>query len=66
MGDVVLSPFYFVFRPAYTYLCIISHQCNASDSNFKEKLGIQDILILQTSSNLINSLLPATLVCNKC
>ena len=51
MGDVVLSPFYFVFGPAYTYLCIISHHRNASDSNFKENLVIQDILIYQKSSN---------------
>ena len=40
-------PFSFVYGPAFTYLCIISHQRNASNSNFKENLGIQDILIHQ-------------------
>ena len=50
--------FSFVYNgPAFTYLCIISHHCNASESNFKENLGIQNILIHQKSSNLANSLL---------
>ena len=49
----------FVLSAAFTYLCIISHQCNASESNFKENLGVQDILIQQNASNLVNSLLPA-------
>ena len=58
MGDEVLSPpFSFVYCPAFTYLCIISHHCNASESNFKENLGIQNILIHQKSSNLANSLI---------
>ena len=59
MGDGVLfTPpplFSFVYGPAFTYLCTISHHCNASESNFKENLGIQDILIYQKSSNLVNS-----------
>ena len=38
------------------YLCIISHHCNASESNFKENLGIQNILIHQ---KIVNSLLLA-------
>ena len=46
MGDEVLYPLpFFVYGPAFTYLCILSHQCNASNSNFKDNLGIQDILI---------------------
>ena len=58
MGDQVLyppPPFSFVYGPGFTYLFIISHPCNASESNFKENLGIQDILIHQKSSNLVNS-----------
>ena len=27
----------FFYGPAFTYLCIISHHCNASESNFKKK-----------------------------
>ena len=59
MGDEVLPPplFSFIYGPAFTYLCIISHHCDASESNFKENLGMQDILIHQKSSNLVNSLL---------
>ena len=37
MGDELLYRsllFYFVNGPASTYLCIISHQCYASESNF--------------------------------
>ena len=52
-------PFYFVFSPVFTYLCIISHQCNAYENNFKENLGFHDILIHQEASNLVNSYLPA-------
>ena len=65
MGDEVLSPppLSFVYGPAFTYLCIISLHCHASESNFKENLGIQDILIHQKSSNLVN--LPLC-ICNKC
>ena len=59
MGKVLPPPFSFVYGPAFTYLCIISHHCNAPESNFKENLGIQDILIHQKSSNLVNSLLLA-------
>ena len=33
-------PFSFVYGQAFLYLCIFSHQCNASESNFKENLGI--------------------------
>ena len=58
MGDEVLTPpFSFVFGPAFTYLYIISHYCNASESNFKVNLGIQDSLIHQKASNLVNSFL---------
>ena len=32
-------PFSFVYGPAFTYLCIISHQCNASENNSKEIPG---------------------------
>ena len=43
MGDEVLYPsFSFVYGPAFTYLCFFSHRCNASESNFKENLGVQD------------------------
>ena len=62
MGDQVLYPPPLFFRlddPAFTYLCIISHHCNASESYFKENLGIHDILIHQKSPNLVNSLLLA-------
>ena len=52
-------PFSFVYGPVFTYLWIISHQCNASESNFKDNLGVQDILIQQNPSNSVNSLLPA-------
>ena len=51
-------PFSFVYSPVFTYLCIISHQCNAYENNFKENLGFHDILIHQEASNLVNSLLP--------
>ena len=47
----------FVYGPAFTYLCFFSHQCNALESNFKENWGIQDSLIHQKASNLVNSLL---------
>ena len=50
-------PFSSVYDPAFTYLCIISRHCNVSESNFKENSGIQNILIHQKSSNLVNSLL---------
>ena len=55
--------FSFVYGPAFTYLRIISHHCNASERNFKENLSIQDILIHQKSSNLENSLLLAYATC---
>ena len=48
------SPFSFVYGLAFTYLGIISHHCNASESNFKENLDIQHNLIHQKSSNLVN------------
>ena len=60
MGDEMFYPpslFSFVYGPAFTYLCFSSHQCNASESNFKENLGIQDILIQQKASNLVNWIL---------
>ena len=57
-GVITPSLFFRLWR-SVTYLCIISHNCNASESNFKENLGIQDILIHQKSSNLVNSLLLA-------
>ena len=60
---VISSPLSFVYGPAFTYLSIISLHCHASESNFKENLGIQDILIHQNSSNLVNSPL---CICNKC
>ena len=57
----VITPL-FVYDPAFTYLRFISHHCNASESNFKDNLGIQDILIHQviklskfTSSCICNS-----------
>ena len=53
------SPFSFAYGLVFTYLCIISNQCNAPERNFKENLGIKDILIHQKSSNLVNSLLIA-------
>ena len=53
MGDEVLyPPFSFVYDPAFTY-CASSH-CNVSESNFKENLGIQNFLIHQKASNIIN------------
>ena len=55
MGDGCFHLF-FVYDPSFIYLCIISHQCNASESNFKENLGIQDILGHQKALNLVNSL----------
>ena len=60
MEDGVLfppPPFSFVYSPAFTYLCIISHQCNASESNLTS--GMQDSLIHQKASNLIHSFLLA-------
>ena len=60
MGDEMFYPpslFSFVYGPVFTYLCFFSHQYNASESNFKENLGIQDILIHQKASNLVHSLL---------
>ena len=48
MGDAVfIPPFSFVYGPAFICLCIISHQCNASESIFIENVDIQDILIHQ-------------------
>ena len=55
MSDEVLDPRFFRLWRSVTYLCIISHPCYASESNFKEKLDIQDILI----QHLVNSLLLA-------
>ena len=55
----VIPPHSFVYGPAFTHLCVISYQCNASESDFKENLGIQHILIHQKASNLENSLLLA-------
>ena len=49
--------FSFVYGPASTYLCIISHQCYASESNFKLNIGIQNIWIHQQDSNFVTSLL---------
>ena len=65
MGDEVTPPpfFFIVDDPAFTYLCIIAHHCNASESYFKEKSCIRDILINQKSSNLVNSLFLAYLTC---
>ena len=57
MGDellYLLPLFSFVYGPAFTYLCIISHQCNAFKSNFKENMNI---LIPRKASDLGNSLL---------
>ena len=51
--------FSLVYGPVFTSLCIISQHCNASESNFKENLDIQDILIHQKSSHLVNSRLLA-------
>lgn len=51
------TPFSFVNGPAFTYLWIISHQFNVSESNFKENICIQNILINQKASKLVNSLL---------
>ena len=48
MGDEVIYPHPFFSRlwlSISLYLCIISHHCHASESIFKENLGIQDILI---------------------
>ena len=57
MGDKVLFP----PPPFLTSMAQLSltHQCNASQNNFKENLGIQDILIHQNASNLVISLLLA-------
>ena len=45
-------PLFFVYGPfCFTYLCIESHQCKASQRNFKENLGIKDILFHQKASN---------------
>ena len=69
MGDEAVPhphPFSFVYGPAFTYLCIISHQCNAPESYFKENLGIQDISMHQKASNIVNSLLPAYATSVKC
>ena len=52
-------PIFFPLLRNVTYLCLISHLCNASESYFKENLGIHDILIDQKSLNLVNSLLLA-------
>ena len=54
MGDEVLPPPLFL-SSMFTYLYIISHQCNASESNFKEYLGVQDILIHQKACLLYTS-----------
>ena len=51
------SRFYFVYGPASTYMYIISHQCNEFESDFKQKKGIQNILIHQQASYLVTSLL---------
>ena len=51
-------PSFFRLWPS-VHLCIIAHQCNASESKFKENLDFQDILIHQEASNFVNSLLPA-------
>ena len=50
-------PFSFVHAPAFIYFSVLSNQCNVLESNFKENLGIQDFLIHQKASNLVNSLL---------
>ena len=50
------SLFSFVYSPASTYLCIISHQCYASESNFKLNIVIQNIWIHQQASYLVTSL----------
>ena len=36
-------PLFFVYDPVSTYVYIISHQCYASESDFKENIGIQNI-----------------------
>ena len=48
--------FSFIYGPVFTYLCIIWHQCNAFESNFKETLDIQGIFIHQKASYLVSSL----------
>ena len=60
---VIASPLSFVYGPAVTYLRIISHHCNASESNFKENLGIRDILIHQV---IKLSKFTLSCICNKC
>ena len=50
MGEEMLSFVYGVHL-------LVSYECNASESDFKENLGIQDILIHQKAPNLKNSLL---------
>ena len=65
MGDEMLYPpfFSFVYGPEFTNLCFFSHQCNASESTFKENLGIQDILIHQKASNFVNTNMQQVLMC---
>ena len=62
-GGVISTLFSFVYGPAFTYLRIISHYCNASESNFKENLGIQDILIHQV---IKFSKFTPSCICNMC
>ena len=59
MGDEVFNPpppSSFVYGLEFIYLCIISHQCNASESIFNENLVFQDILIHQKAIILVNAL----------
>ena len=58
MGDEVLSPFSFVYGPAFIYLCIISHHCNACESNKKNPIRYPRHFH-QKSSDIVNSLLLA-------
>ena len=57
MGDEVLypPPLFLLSEAQRSLACAISHHCDVSKSDFKENLGIQDILIHQKSSNLVNS-----------
>ena len=52
-----------IYCPGLTYICIISHHCNATESNFNENFGILDILI-----HLVFKLSKFTpsCICNKC
>mgnify|MGYP003690055631 CR=1 FL=1 len=61
MRDKAIPPPHpFHFRLLYSTcthqcICIILHQCNESENNSKEKIAIQDILIPQKESKLLNT-----------